>query len=316
MARYIHLSIHDEERIGCVMSALSSPLRRDILRLVDQRSYSVSEIAKILKIPPSTAAFHVNNLQEADLIHVQTKAALRGSAKIISRKIDEITINCVNTSHSDDVLTKELDIPVGSFVDCSVSTSCGMASEENIIEMDDDPGVFYSPLRAKAQLIWFGAGYLEYRVPNYFLKGKEPIGLSVSMELCSEAPNYRNDWESDITFWINGRELCTRTSPGDFGGHRGRLNPKWYPDISSQYGLLKTVRINGGGTYLDENRMSAVHISDLDIQSGDYFTFRIGIKDGATNVGGINLFGEKFGNYAQNILAKFEYREEKQGDSI
>lgn len=309
MSRYMHLSIYDEERIDKIMAALASKIRRDILRLVDKNSYSVTEIAKALQLPPSTAAFHINILQDAELINVQTKSALRGSAKIISRRLDEISLSCMDTSGNANVLTTVLDIPVGSFSDCAVKPSCGMANEENIIERDDTPGVFYSAAKATAQLIWLSDGYLEYRIPNYFLNNMEPLALSLSMEICSEAPNYRNDWESDITFWINGQEVCTWTSPGDFGGHRGQLNPKWYPDISSQYGLLKTVRVNSDGTYLDENKMSNVGIRELNIGQGDYFTFRMGNKPNAVNAGGLNLFGEKFGNYQQNIIVKLEYKD-------
>jgi predicted transcriptional regulator len=35
--------------------------------------------------------------------------------------------------------------------------------------------------------------------------------------------------------------------------------------------------------------------------SGDFISFRIGIKENAECVGGINLFGEYFGNYKQAI---------------
>lgn len=307
MPRYMHLSIYDEERIDKIMAAMASKVRRDILRLVNRNSYSVTEIARMLGIPTSTAAFHINNLQAADLVHVQSKSAQPGSSKIISRKLDEINISYVPEHDSDEVITTVLDIPIGSFSDCEAIPSCGMANEENIIEMDDMPGVFFSPAKIDAQIVWFSAGFLEYKIPNYFLKGKALVGLSVSLELCSEAPNYRNDWESDITFWINGTELGTWTSPGDFGGHRGQLNPPWWSDTSTQYGLLKTLRINHRGCYLDEDKMSAVRIEQLHIEQEDYFTFRIGIKPDAVNVGGLNLFGEKFGNYQQNIIFKLSY---------
>ena len=223
MPRYMHFSIYDEERIDKIMAAMSSKVRRDILRLVNRNSYSVSEIARILEIPTSTAAFHVNHLQEADLVHVQSKATHHGAMKIISRRLDEINISYVPDYDTNQVITSILHIPIGSFTDCDVVCSCGMATQTNIIEVEDEPGVFYSPARTEAQLIWFSGGYLEYRIPTYPLKGKELVGLSISMELCSEAPNYRNDWQSDITFWIGGKEVATWTSPGDFGGHRGQL---------------------------------------------------------------------------------------------
>ena len=311
LSRYMHLSIDEEDRLDKIMAAMASKTRRDILRLVSSNSYSVSEIARRLHIPTSTAAFHINHLQEADLVHVQSQSAQHGSSKIISRKIDEINISYVGGFDANKELSTVLDIPIGSFTDCYAVPSCGLANEENIIETDDTPGVFFSPARAGAQIVWFSEGYLEYRVPNYFLKDKEPVGLSFSMEICSEAPNYRNDWASDITFWINGKELCTWVSPGDFGGHRGKLNPDWWSDFSTQYGLLKTIRVNSGGTYLDENKVSSVKLNQLNVEQDDYFTLRIGIKPDAVNRGGVNLFGEKFGNYQQNILMKFTYKDKR-----
>lgn len=311
MSRYMHLSIYDEERIDKIMAAMSSKVRRDILRLVNRNSYSVTEIARILDIPTSTAAFHVNNLQAAQLVHVQSKSAQHGASKIISRKLDEINISYVPEYDSEEIMTTSLNVPIGSFTDCDAAPSCGIATDKNFIVSEDVPSVFFSPDRIYAQIIWFSAGFLEYKIPNYVIKGKDPVGLSFSLELCSEAPNFRMEWKSDITFWINGTEVCTWTSPGDFGGHRGLLNPDWWPDMSTQYGLLKTVRINHSGSYLDENKVSSVKISDLKIDSGDYITLRIGIKPDAVNVGGVNLFGEKFGNYQQNIICKLSYKDKK-----
>ena len=137
MPRYMHLSIYDEERIDRIMAAMASKVRRDILRLVNRNSYSVTEIAKILNIPTSTAAFHINHLQAADLVHVQTKSASHGSSKIISRKLDEINMNFVPDYESDQVMTTVMDIPIGSFSDCRALASCGIATETNIIELDE-----------------------------------------------------------------------------------------------------------------------------------------------------------------------------------
>ena len=310
LSRYVYLSMHEEndEKIEKMMIALSARTRRDILRLVDEQSYSISDIAQKLSLPMSTAAFHVKHLQEADLIHVQERPASRGVTKIISRKIDEVVLKCTIPPMTLKTTCTNLQIPIGSYADCKVAPSCGMASQENMIEIDDTPGIFYCAQRIDAQIIWLAKGYLEYRIPNYFLTEEEAIELLFSMELCSEAPNYQNDWTSDITFWVNGHELCTWTSPGDFGGRKGRLNPQWWPDISTQYGLLKNVRINERGVYLDEQKMSSTNISQLQIEEGDYFTLRIGVKDDAENIGGFNIFGEKFGDYEQAINVRVEHK--------
>ena len=308
MSRFLYLSIYDEEKIDKVLEALSSKIRREILRLIDQSSYNVVEVAQKLSIPVSTAAFHIKSLQDAELINIQIKPGQRGASKIISRKIDEININCSVPSGIMEVATTNLNIPIGSYSDCSVTPSCGMASEENMIGFDDTPGVFFSPERIQAQIIWLTMGYLEYKIPNYFMKKVKPITLSFSLEICSEVPNYRNDWKSDITFWINGREICTWTSPGDLGGRRGRQNPSWWSDLSTQYGLLKNIRVNGEGTYLDEDLVSTVNIADLRIHEDEFFTLRIGVKPDAKNLGGINLFGEKFGDFKQNIMMRLDYK--------
>ena len=49
MSRYMYLSIFEEERMAKVTAALNAKVRRDILRLVVQNSYNITEIAKILQ---------------------------------------------------------------------------------------------------------------------------------------------------------------------------------------------------------------------------------------------------------------------------
>jgi predicted transcriptional regulator len=34
---------------------------------------------------------------------------------------------------------------------------------------------------------------------------------------------------------------------------------------------------------------------------------RVGVKENAANVGGINIFGREFGNYPQDILLRIDY---------
>ncbi len=48
------------------------------------------------------------------------------------------------------------------------------------------------------------------------------------MELSSEVPGTSADWPSDITLAINGNDVGTWTSPGDFGDKRGVFTPDWW----------------------------------------------------------------------------------------
>lgn len=308
MSRYVHLSIFEEEKIDKVMSALSSPIRRSILRLISEGSFSISEIAKRLEMPVSNVVFHTKILQEADLIRVQDKPASHGVTKIISQKINDISIRCAMPPEKQGISAKKFSIPIGSFSDFNVEPSCGMATAQKQLAATDIPGTFYAPDRCGAQIIWFSKGYLEYRIPNFYLKMAQCVELTFSLELCSEIACYRSNWPSDITFWVNGVELCTWRCPGDFGDRRGKLNPSWWADTSTQYGLLKTIRVNEKGVYLDESKMSLLKVSELKLEEGDYFTLRIGNKPDAECLGGVNLFGEKFGDYEQAIEVTVGYQ--------
>ncbi len=53
--------------------------------------------------------------------------------------------------------------------------------------------------------------------------------------------------------------------------------------------------------------MSTLNIGKLGLQAGDYITLRIGIKKDAHHQGGLNLFGEQFGDYAQGLVFTVDY---------
>jgi len=188
-------------------------------------------------------------------------------------------------------------------------------SEHSIIGEMDDPRAFFEPERIQAQLIWFRRGYLEYRFPNRVPRGAVIRHLELSMEICSEAPLHKRDWPSDITLWINGKEVGTWTSPGDFGGERGLLTPEWWGIENTQYGLLKTWRVNSDGSYIDGRQLSALTIDELELDDQPYLTVRIGIKPDAVNDGGLNLFGRKFGNYETDLRLKLDYVRQHQNQN-
>ena len=70
------------------------------------------------------------------------------------------------------------------------------------------------------------------------------------------------------------------TSPGDYVARRGRFNPSWWSDTSSQYGLLKTWRIDSLGCTLDGEPHSSVTVADLQQDALEYIPLRIGIPAG------------------------------------
>ena len=112
------------------------------------------------------------------------------------------------------------------------------------------------------------------------------------------------DWKSDITLWINGIEIGTYTSPSDFVGRRGRLNPAWWPDSLTQYGSLLIWQIKDNTLNINGIPHFGKNLSKLDLTSSPYISLRIGVKNDASNKGGLNLFGKSFGDYPQDIMFK------------
>jgi len=309
MKKEVYYDLTQDKEVDLVAQAFASAVRRRILGLLRKGSYTINEIATILNQPLSTISFHVSLLKKAHLINVSTRAGVRGNAKVISRRLDFLQIGLDDVEEDEDKRTHTfiVDVPIGSYTDVKASNICGIASDKEIIGVDDMPGAFYHPSRAEAGILWFSHGYVEYRIPNYYLYGHRALSLSVSLELCSEAPNFNMEWPSDVTFWVNGKEICTYCSPGDFGDKRGKLTPSWWSDFSTQYGLLKTVNVDGFGTMIDAAPAGATEIDSLGIEVGDYFTLRIGVKDDAKHKGGLNLFGKSFGDFPQDIVVRVDY---------
>lgn len=132
------------------------------------------------------------------------------------------------------------------------------------------------------------------------------------MEISSEAPLTNMNWPSDLTFFFNGVNVGTWTSPADYGG-KGKLNPPWWFDDVNQFGLLKRLIIKKDGTYMDGLRLSDVSLDQIDI-SNSHWTFRIAILEDAEHIGGFTLFGSGFGNYNQDLIFKLYYTKLAQED--
>ena len=299
------LNLEDEKELMALGKALSSEIRIRILELLQKEPLCVNEIAEILEIPPSSAALHVRVLQEANLIRTELKPGIRGSMTlcILQESSSVLHLEKRETKKREEIIS----MPVGNYVDYKITPTCGMVNEEEYIDGEDEPRCFYDPRRTTAKLVWFSSGYLEYRFPNAGLQREDAKGMEFSAELCSETADYNLDCPSDITLWINGIEAGTWTCPSDFGGRRGKLNPDWWEDKNTQYGNLKTWRIDETGTYLDEELISNKRIKEYSLAEGDYISVRIGIKEDASHVGGVNIFGSCFGDYPQDLVMKLKY---------
>lgn len=293
-------------RMVSILKALGSRPRLEILRLLADADRPVGELARMLGMPPSTVAAQVRILEEAALLRTELRPAAHGLQKVCLRVHDKLLVELPYPAEARG-RTAEVSMPIGAYSNFEVAPTCGLAGEDSLIGYIDDPFSFYEPDRVRAGLLWFGSGWVEYRFPSRLPDGAAPARVAVSMELCSEAPRHDPTRRSDITLWINGREVGAWTSAGDFGGQRGRLTPRWWNKDESQFGHLKRWTVTHEGAFVDGHRLSSLTVRDLGLERQRLVTVRVGVKPDALNAGGLNLFGRSFGNYPQDILLELEY---------
>ncbi len=297
----------DAERAVNVAKALASTPRWRLLRVLGEQLRNVGELADALGMPPSTVAMHLRVLEEAGLVRTELVPGRRGRQRVCQRVFDHVCWDLPRGEARPEHDIVEASLPVGGYADADVVPTCGLAGSDAVIGLLDDPAAFFEPEHVDAQLVWFRHGHLTYRFPNRLPPRSRADTLWLSLELCSEAPMHHHDWPSDVSVSVNGVLLGTWTSPADFGGRRGLLTPPWWDARNSQYGMLKEWRVTDEGSFVDGMRLSGVTIDDLALSSRPFVAVRIGVDPDARHVGGINLFGRTFGNYAQDIVLRLRH---------
>lgn len=284
--------------------ALASEARLSILDLLAEKTMNVKDLAAALGLSSAIVTMHIRKLEAAGLVSTRMVRKDGGTHKMCELSEESIKIELPRLETA--LKSHEIHVPVGHYTSFEVYPTCGIATKEKVIGQFDDPRFFLEPERMNAGILWFGHGFVEYKIPNYLVPGQKPVALEIALELGSEAPGTNEHWPSDISFELNGAPIGTWTSPGDFGQTRGRYSPDWWPSWVNQYGLLKLIRIQENGTFLDGQPLSDVSLPDI-MQDRNGWTFRIAVKKEAAHVGGVTLYGSGFGNYNQDILFKIIY---------
>ncbi|WP_145323821.1 ArsR/SmtB family transcription factor [Paenibacillus xylanexedens] len=282
--------------------ALASEVRWRIMDMIADREKNVKDIAAKLELSPSIVTMHIRKLEDAGLIGSRRVRINGGTHKLCYLKQNHIEIELPSASQTS--RTKEQTIAVGHYTAFDIHPTCGLGTLEKEIGVWDDPRYFLDPERVHAAILWFGKGYVEYKTPNFVLPDQTTDAIEISMELASEAPGLRDHWPSDIRFTFNGVSLGTWTSPADFGrAARGKYTPEWWHRNVNQYGLLKTIRIDASGTYMDGERMSDITLADIKL-SEPFWTLRFTVDEESPNVGGLTIYGAGFGNHDQDIVIR------------
>lgn len=284
--------------------ALASGARLKIIQLLSKEELNIKELSDRIGVSSPIMLKHVQTLENAGFVTSRLVKRNGSTSRVCTLVFAEYRF-LIESRRLDLPSVHTSAIPIGHYFDIEGTPTCGLATEKNVIGFRDDPRVFWESERVTAQLLWFTQGYVEYKIPNYLSNGQKPVELELSFEIASEAPDYADDWPSDITFYINGIKLFTWTSAGDYGIKRGILTPDWWP--SNQYGLLKVIHITPKGVFMDDKKMSDVTLAEVLTKMNQYWRIRFEVAADAKNIGGLSLFGKQFGNHAQDIIMRIFY---------
>ena len=303
----------DIPKIAALCDALGSEARLKILRCLQSPPYifTVTQLVKTLNIPTTTLLFHLEKMQTADLVNISYKSSTHGTHRLIARKLHgaDLRFYYVQQQNVKSVSSFVQTIGVGQFNDFIGTSFNFCTADSHYTSLSDN---CYLPERFNAQLVYTPNGQITYRFSNQTAKLYAVKELALTLELCSEAPYFDNNYLSDITFWINGKELTTYTCPGDFGDHRGLLNPDWWSSVNTQYGILLTLTVNEKGVYLNGAKTpSKITLNDLEREKGNKIEVRLGNKPTAVNLGGFNIFGKQFGDHPQDVTLIMTYEDPK-----
>jgi Predicted transcriptional regulator len=292
-----------------LFEALASEVRLNILKLLAQKPMNNKDLAEQLNLSGAIVTMHIRKLQQAGLIRSEMVRLNGGTHKLNSLIEEWIEISLPQVEETIRPM-HEVSIPVGHYTSFEVHPTCGLATTSQYIGHFDDPRYFLSPERMHANILWFGKGYIEYKIPNYLLPSQQLTEIEITLEMSSEAPGVNSNWPSDIRFHLNRTDLGYWTSPGDSGGGRGSFTPDWWTDNINQYGFLKVLRINDEGTFIDGVMLSPNGINVIE-QERNQWTLRLSVDDDAAHVGGLTLYGRGFGNYNQDIVFRTYYKQQQ-----
>ena len=298
----------DMEQIIAFGEAISSETRLKILKTLQVEPFvkSVPQLVKELNIPTTTLMHHLEKLQKGNLIKIRYKGSSNGTTRIVSRSFGKanIKLNYGFYQSEKERNFNEQSLGVGCYADYT-GDKLLFATDTELYSNIDTP---FTEKRYTAQLIYTTYRIITYYFSNSFTKSVIVKELSISLEISSESPYYDNDYLSDITFWINDKEVATYLSLGDYGDRRGVLTPSWWSSRNSQYGKMVEILVNEEGVFLNKKLVNQkINLKDLNLADGNKIKFAFGNKATDKNIGGFNVFGKNFGDFPQDIVLKIFY---------
>ena len=307
--RQATLDLSESMEMSRVARALSVPTRVEILRLLSRENImSVHEIAKTFSIPASTASVHINVLEEAGLVTCEKMPGIHGVNKMCSKRYRQIRFHLQeNAPESMKQLVQNM--PIGAYSKAeNIAAPCGLASHVGPIGAYNQPICFFLPERLNAQVLWLKSGSLHYVFSSVMDRNAEVESLAFSLEICTQG-EIDSTPKTEIHVRINGCDLGAVILNGNPDGKRGLLNPEWWPDVITQHGELSTWKVTRQGSFLHSYYLSGVTLDDLRLQDSEFIDVEIYLpSNGRERYSGLNLFGNRFGNYDQALQLAITYR--------
>ena len=197
------LYIKSLEQAVPVFKALGSEIRvRLIQTLLEHQEMNMNELAASLGITNGALTSHVKKLEETGILAILPEHSGHGNQKVCRINVDKILVDVATNNESPAENSYSIDIPIGNYFNYSVYPTCGLSTTENLIGEVDDPRYFAHPSHVDARILWFGRGFIDYRIPNMLPPGQKIDRLTLSFEISSEAPGVNSDWPSDISFFL------------------------------------------------------------------------------------------------------------------
>lgn len=288
-----------------VYAALASGVRLRMLQILASEPANQRQLAERLGISSAMAGQHLTKLERAGLVTVERVLTVRGAEKRVGLRESSLRADLTRPLVSPP-RTAEVSVPIGHYVDFTVTPPCGLATAGGMIGELDDPRYFFDPQRVDAGILWLTEGRITYRVPVFHPDGTTPEAVVVSMEIGAEAPGFAMEWPSTIHLRLNGRWVGTFDVPGDFGDRPGRLAPAYWQAMRvNQYGVRRVLRVGAGGTTVDGGAVSDVALGDIGL-TGDFLTLELACESRQGSGGGLTLYGREFGDAPQDIVVRYE----------
>lgn len=291
------------ERLAAIGKALSSPVRLEIIKKLQEKKCNYSELARMFDLPVGTVAFHINVLAQAGLVSVGNMPEHKGHIRWCSYSLPYIMLIMRDDGKKSAEKEREYNINVGDYVLFEPINEWGLGDAQGQITGKSDRGFIYADERKRAQILWCDGGKVVYPVPPTLFDGENIKEVRISLEISSNTMGYSNYYPSDITYSVDGVELCTDMSIGDYGDRYGLYMPKTWHSESTKYGVLKVISVKRNGVYVNEKLVNKkIDVSFFSELAGrNTVLFGVENKPDCAHPGGFNLFGEKFGDYPQAI---------------